>query len=183
MKVLIVVDMQRDFVTGALGTEEARKIVPKVFEKIRWARMNGYRIIFTQDTHNENYLETPEGITLPVPHCIKGTEGHEIIPELVGDIENPDICQKTTFGSKSLCAELAFEYFIAGHEFDEVILIGVCTDICVVTNALLLKTDMPGIPITVDASCCAGTTPEMHQKALDVMRSCQINITNGDEKE
>lgn len=181
MKVLVVVDMQNDFVTGSLGTDEAKKIVPRVAEKIRWARMNAYRVVFTQDTHTENYLDTSEGKALPIPHCVVGTEGFDIVPELLYGIDNPDIFRKSTFGSRTLSSDLSFEYFIDGHQFDEVIFTGVCTDICVISNALMLKTDMPGIPITVDASCCAGTSPEMHRKALDVMKSCQINIINEGE--
>lgn len=178
MKVLVVVDMQNDFITGSLGTEEAQKIVPKVAEKIKWARMNAHRVVFTQDTHSENYLSTPEGKALPIPHCIVNTEGFEIVPELLDGIDNPNIFRKSTFGSRILSSDLAFECFIDGHKFDEIIFIGVCTDICVISNALMLKTYMPGIQITVDASCCAGATPEMHRKALDVMKNCQINIIN-----
>ena len=170
-KVLIVVDVQNDFVTGSLGTPEAQAVVPNIVKKVEEYRERNDAIIFTADTHYDNYLETLEGKRLPVPHCINGTSGHDIIPELnVNPSMMEKIYPKETFGHKWdkypwIC-------------FYDVEIIGVCTDICVVTNALILKTYNPDIEITVDASCCAGSTPEKHEAALDVMESCQINVIN-----
>lgn len=163
-KTLIVIDMQNDFVTGALGTPEAAAILPKVKEKIRAARAAGQEILFTRDTHGENYAETQEGKRLPVPHCIKGTKGWEIVPGLWK--EGDRIIDKPSFGYTGW-GELALE---------EVELIGVCTDICVVSNALLLKAAFPEIPVGVDAACCAGVTPEAHTAALAVLKSCQVEV-------
>lgn len=167
MKVLIVVDMQNDFIDGALGTEEAVKIVPNVKKKIEEYEKNGSFIIFTQDTHGENYLDTSEGKRLPIPHCIKDTHGWEIADGL--NANNHEIILKDTFG-----------YWIwDGYSFENcesIEIVGLCTDICVVTNALSIKTYFPETPIKVDASCCAGTTPELHKAALEVMKSCQIDI-------
>ena len=168
-KVLIVIDMQNDFVTGSLGTPEAQAIVPKVVEKVKEYRSRDDFIIFTADTHYDDYLETPEGKRLPVPHCIDGTPGHDIIPELnVKPSVIEKVYPKETFGYKwNICPWMCcYDVEIAG----------VCTDICVVTNALVLKTYYPYIEITVDASCCAGTTPEKHKIALETMKSCQINV-------
>lgn len=181
MKVLVVIDMQVDFITGVLGTPQAREIVPNVLDKIAWARRNGYNIYFTKDVHGDNYLSTAEGINLPVPHCIKGSGGEEILPEFLEGIERPKIYEKQIFASTYLSSWLPFEYVVSGKEIDEVIFVGVCTDICVISNVLLLKAYLPGVKITVDAECCAGTTPEMHEKALDVMTVCQINVENRKE--
>ena len=168
-KVLIVIDVQNDFVTGSLGTPEARAIVPKVVEKVEEYRSRDDAIIFTADTHYDNYLETPEGKKLPVPHCIDGTSGHDIIPELNAKLSVMEkIYFKETFGYKWNTCPWMCCY--------DVEIIGVCTDICVVTNTLVLKTYYPGIEITVDASCCAGTTSEKHKAALETMKSCQINV-------
>lgn len=163
-KTLIVVDMQNDFIDGALGTKEAVGIVDNVRAKIEEYRKGGYDIIFTRDTHREDYLETSEGRKLPVEHCIKGTDGWEIADGLCnsGDI----IIDKPSFGWTG------WDRF----EFDEIEIIGLCTDICVVSNALILKATFPEVPITVDASCCAGVTPDTHTSALETMRMCQINI-------
>ena len=180
MKTLIVIDMQKDFIDGALGTKEAVEIVPKVKQKIAEYVNRGDEIIFTRDTHSENYLNTHEGKNLPVPHCIKGTEGWEIPSGI--DIPECRHIDKTTFGYD--CWE--FEPFDGEYkvgDIDEIEIIGLCTDICVVSNALILRATYPEFEITVDASCCAGTTPEMHEAALDVMRSCQINIINRDSFE
>ena len=166
-RVLIVVDMQVDFVNGALGTAEAEAIVPKVVEKVRG--FDG-EVIFTQDTHPQNYLETQEGRHLPVAHCIEGTEGWRLIPALRPLAEGRRVVQKPTFGSRALAEALAAE------DIESIELIGLCTDICVVSNALLLKAFMPEVPVSVDAACCAGVTPERHAAALDTMRSCQIGI-------
>lgn len=172
-KYLIIVDMQNDFVTGALGTKEAQEIVPALCEKVNSFEGN---VWFTRDTHEENYLETQEGKMLPVRHCIKGSEGWEIVPELrmYQQEHNCPVYDKGQFGSPELAAALKKEYDTGNVE--QVELAGVCTDICVVSNALLLKAYMPELPVTVDASCCAGVTPEKHQAALETMRSCQVVI-------
>lgn len=170
-KVLIVVDMQNDFVSGSLGSPEAQEILGNIQNKIAKYRKNGDRIIFTQDTHHEDYLDTQEGRCLPVTHCIYGTNGWEIADGL--GTEGCDFVQKPTFGYPD------WEKEGLGNA-DEIELVGVCTDICVVTNALLLKTFFPEMKITVDAGCCAGTTPEKHQSALAVMQSCQVGVTGTD---
>ncbi len=169
MKVLCVIDMQNDFIDGALGTPEAVKIVDNVRAKIDYYRANGDTVIFTRDTHYENYMDTAEGKNLPVPHCIKGTDGWQISPKLqVGDSA---VIDKPTFGSTELGE------YVAGLENAEGIeLIGLCTDICVISNALLLKASLPETPICVDSSCCAGVTPESHSNALSAMKMCQIEI-------
>lgn len=173
MKYLVVVDMQKDFVSGALGSEEARGIVPAVVDKIK--NFEG-RILYTQDTHGENYLQTQEGKKLPVRHCIGGTEGWELISEIKAADPNckERTFQKGTFGSKELIKYLEEENQtdpVSSLEF-----IGVCTDICVISNALLAKAFFPEVPVFVDASCCAGTTPENHENALRAMGCCQIEI-------
>lgn len=164
MKTLIVVDMQNDFITGSLGTKEAQAIVPNVKRKIQEYSNRGDRIIFTQDTHYSNYLDTQEGKMLPVEHCIYETEGWKIVDGL--EVSNCIHVNKTSFGWSGWY-ELNYK---------EIELIGVCTDICVISNALILKAQFPEIKITVDARCCAGVTPELHEAALKVMRSCQINV-------
>ena len=169
MKILIVIDMQNDFVTGSLGTKEAQAIVPNVKKKIQEYVNRGDQIIFTRDTHYSNYLETQEGNMLPVEHCIYDTEGWEIVDEL--EVMNCIYVNKTSFGWDGW---LKLNY-------EEIELIGVCTDICVISNALILKAQFPEVKITVDASCCAGVTPGLHEAALKVMKSCQINVI-GDEK-
>lgn len=176
MRTLIVVDMQKDFIDGALGTKEAVAIVSKVKQKITEYANRGDEIIFTRDTHFENYLSTHEGKNLPVPHCIKGTEGWKI-PDGI-DIPECDHIDKHSFGWPVWDATYNSEGTLVDRDFDEIEIIGLCTDICVVSNALILRALFPEIEITVDASCCAGTTPAMHEKALDVMRSCQIKIMN-----
>lgn len=169
---LIVVDMQKDFVDGALGTKEAVAIAPYVAEKIR--RFDG-EIFATLDTHYENYMDTAEGKNLPVPHCIKGTDGWQ----LNNDVENAlsgkkfTKVEKNTFGSVDL--PKLIEQAADGEDF-AVELIGLCTDICVVSNALLIKATFPEAPIAVDAGCCAGVTPQAHEAALATMASCQITI-------
>lgn len=171
MKVLVVVDMQNDFITGALGSEEARAIVPKVVRKVDLEIEKGSVIMYTMDTHYEDYLQTPEGKMLPVPHCIITTDGWRIIPELEFIVNRALCWEKNIFGSVDLCAELA-----ENDDITEVEFIGVCTDICVISNAIMLKSMMPMAKITVDSTCCAGVTPEKHEAALEVMRSCQINV-------
>ena len=169
-KILIVVDMQNDFIDGALGTPEAVAIVPRVEQKIR--EFPG-KVIFTRDTHGERYLETQEGKHLPVPHCIKGTKGWEICPQLEA-LREAEAIDKVTFGSEKL-GELLQEDN-RKEQIEDITLVGLCTDICVISNALLLKAFLPETPIIVDASCCAGVTPKSHETALDAMRMCQINI-------
>lgn len=165
MKTLIVVDMQKDFVDMALGTPEAVSIVPKVKEKIESYRKAGQEIIFTRDTHGEDYLQTVEGKKLPVPHCIRGTEGWEIYDGLY--VPGCRIIDKPNFGWQHWDEE----------DFEEVELIGLCTDICVVSNALFIKAHFPEIAVSVDAACCAGVTPESHRAALLTMKMCQIQVT------
>ena len=169
--VLIVVDMQNDFVSGSLGTAEARAIVPAVREKI--ARHEG-RVIFTQDTHRPDYLATQEGRNLPVEHCVKDTWGWQIVDELQEFVHAPNarVIEKPTFGSTDLAALLKDE----ADEIASVELIGLCTDICVVSNALLIKATLPEIPMAVDSACCAGVTPEKHLAALETLRSCQVAV-------
>lgn len=163
-KTLIVVDMQNDFISMALGTPEAVAIVDRVREKIQSCHRQGHEIIFTRDTHGHDYLDTPEGQKLPVPHCIRDTLGWQIAPGLY--IEGCPIIDKPNFGWPHWDRE----------QLEEVELVGLCTDICVVSNALILKAQFPNARITVDASCCAGVTPATHQAALTTMRMCQIDI-------
>lgn len=166
-KALIVVDMQVDFVTGSLGTKEAQKIVPVLCQKIQAEIEQGTKIIFTKDTHGEDYLDTQEGRKLPVRHCIRGTEGWEIIEELQ---EFPgEVLEKPTFGSTELPRLV--------EDMDIIELVGLCTDICVISNALLLKAHFPEKVIQVDSTCCAGVTPKSHQNALAAMKMCQIDVT------
>ncbi|WP_407384461.1 cysteine hydrolase family protein [Ruminococcus sp.] len=169
---LIVVDMQKDFVDGALGTEEAVAIVPDVVKKI--GSFDG-ELFATFDTHSENYRQTMEGRHLPVPHCIKGTPGWQLDEQVAAALDKRGYTpvEKTTFAAAGLPAVLA--QAAAGEPFD-IELIGLCTDICVVSNALLLKAIFQETPIAVDAACCAGVTPEKHAAALETMRSCQIEI-------
>lgn len=170
-KYLLVIDMQKDFVDGSLGTAEAQAIVPAVAEKIR--RFEG-EVIFTQDTHGENYMETQEGKFLPVLHCIKGTPGHEVIPELQEFLADAKVFLKGTFGSVDLAAYLSKR----AEEIESIELIGLCTDICVISNAVLIKSFFPEIELSVDASCCAGVTPQSHKNALEAMKMLQIEIKN-----
>lgn len=167
-KVLIVVDMQKDFVTDTLGSEEAKKIVTNVVSKVK---ENDF-VIYTRDTHQTDYLETREGRYLPVSHCIEGTEGWELIDELKAC--NPEhIIDKPSFGYTGWAEKLA-DFNPKGT----IELIGVCTDICVVSNALILKALYPEADLVVDAGCCAGTTVENHKAALQTMRCCQIDVVN-----
>ena len=168
--ILIVVDMQNDFINGALGTPEAVSIVPRVKEKL--ATFNG-RVYFTRDTHGDGYLETQEGRKLPVPHCIRGTYGWQITDAL--DASNAAmIVDKPTFGS-TLLAEI-IELENVREPIEKVTLVGLCTDICVISNAMLIKARLPEIRVEIDSSCCAGVTPESHENALNAMRVCQIEI-------
>lgn len=171
-KFLVVVDMQNDFVDGALGSAEAVAIVPNVVDKIK--NFDG-EIFVTLDTHFDNYMETAEGKKLPVPHCIKGTAGWELNPEVAKALEGKKytVVEKLTFGSVDL-PKLVKE--AAGDDTFSAELIGLCTDICVVSNALMLKAHYPEYNIAVDASCCAGVTPKSHNEALATMGMCQIDI-------
>ena len=172
-EILVVVDMQNDFVTGPLGTPEARTILPKGAEKVK--NFPG-RVLFTRDTHEENYLESREGKALPVPHCNRGSRGWEICPELE-TLRKEEPVDKPTFGSTGLGEVLraADQY---GEKIGKITLVGVCTDICVISNALPLRAFLPEAEIAVDAACCAGVTPESHQTALRAMKACQITIEN-----
>lgn len=167
MKILVVVDMQNDFIDGALGTKEAEVIVPYVQKKIE--SYKNEKIYFTRDTHGENYSETQEGKKLPVPHCIKGTDGWQISDKL--DTFGCEVIDKPTFGS------VALSKLIKEDNPESVELCGLCTDICVISNAMLIKATLPEVKISVDASCCAGVTPESHKNALEAMKMCQIEIT------
>jgi len=170
-KILIVIDMQNDFIDAALGTKEAVAIVEAVKEKIR--SYPAENVIATMDTHTENYMQTQEGKYLPVPHCIKGTDGWKIRPDIAELLTGAKIYEKPTFGSVALAADLKE---LSEKEEIEIELIGLCTDICVASNALLLKATMPEVKISVDPACCAGVTPEKHEAALETMRSCQIQM-------
>lgn len=170
---LIVVDMQKDFVNEALGTKEAEAIVPAVLEKVK--NFEG-QVIFTKDTHFENYLTTSEGKMLPVEHCIKGTGGWMLLDELEEYCAEKGcaVYEKLTFGCKELAQDMLKKY--EAGEVESIELIGLCTDICVVSNALLLKAFIPEAEISVDAACCAGVTPDKHNAALETMASCQILV-------
>ena len=168
-KILVVVDMQNDFIDGALGTPEAVAIVPHVREKIE--SFDG-KVFFTRDTHFENYMSTDEGRNLPVPHCIKDTDGWQIRAELDA-LRTTEAIDKLTFGSRELVDVLAAE-----GEIESITFVGLCTDICVISNAMIVKAFYPEIPLTVDARCCAGVTPESHARALAAMKICQIKVEN-----
>jgi nicotinamidase/pyrazinamidase len=170
-KILIVVDMQNDFIDGSLGTKEAEMIVPNVVNKIKEYDIND--IYVTLDTHPLNYLQTQEGKNLPVKHCIKGSNGWKLNPLIEEAIKGAKIYEKPTFGSVNLVKDLV-ELRKRG-EF-EIEMVGLCTDICVISNALLIKANLPEVKISVDSSCCAGVTPHKHECALETMRSCQIIV-------
>ena len=174
-KLLIVVDMQNDFVTGSLGSKEARAIVPAVKELIE--TFDG-EVWFTRDTHLDNYLETQEGKKLPVVHCIKGSSGWEIIPELKEFADKAvKIFNKNTFGSVELAREIEdIQHLAITEKFDEIYLCGLCTGICVINNAMLIKAVTPETPIKIVANACACVTPESHETALNAMRTCQIEV-------
>lgn len=167
-RLLVVVDMQKDFIDGSLGTVQAQAIVPDVRDKVVKCQAEGWDVAFTLDTHQENYLDTQEGKKLPISHCIADTDGWELCEEL-GDFKGRYF-EKNTFGSMDL-AEWA-----AGKGYEEIQLVGLCTDICVISNALLLKAALPEARIRVDAKCCAGVTPESHKNALETMKMCQVEI-------
>ncbi len=176
-KILVVVDMQNDFIDGALGTQQAREIVQNVVRKIESYTREGASVFATRDTHGEDYLTTSEGRHLPIPHCIRGTKGWEIRPEIAGALDRAgaEIIDKPTFGSQVLARKLTK---LAGERPQEleIEVIGLCTDICVVSNALLLKAAMPEALIRVDPACTAGVTPESCQAALLTMKMCQVEV-------
>ena len=170
-EILAVIDMQNDFIDGALGTKEAQAIVGTVAEVIK--DFDG-EVVYTRDTHSDNYPDTQEGRKLPVSHCIKGTKGWEICDTLKAlQTETTKIIDKPVFGSLELA-----QYLSKIPDLTSVTLVGLCTDICVISNAILLKTALPDTEIIVDASCCAGVTPQSHKNALEAMKVCQIDIVN-----
>ena len=173
-KVLVIVDMQNDFIDGSLGTPEAQAMLPRLVEKIE-NEPDTTRYIFTKDTHHEDYMMTPEGKKLPIPHCIKGTHGWEI-PECLTELfaNSPFVIEKPTFGSVEL---MEWINDITDIDVDTIEFVGLCTDICVVSNALMAKAYFYNdFEIAVDSNCCAGVTPESHEAALTTMRMCQINV-------
>lgn len=168
-KALLVVDMQNDFISGSLGTSEAVSIVPNVVNKIQEAIKNNEDIYFTLDTHYDDYLHTLEGKHLPVVHCVEGTLGHEVhndIQPYIGQAKK--VFKKNGFGYVGIDKEL--------NNYDEITIVGLCTDICVITQAILLKAGLKNTEIYVDEKCCAGVNPELHKSAIETMKSCQINI-------
>ena len=168
-KAIVVVDMQKDFIDGALGTKEAQEMLPRMEAKLSAAQAAGTKLVFTMDTHGEDYLATQEGRRLPVPHCIRGTEGWEIAASLQPFVRAAAaVVEKPAFGSTELPALL--------EDCDEIELVGLCTDICVISNALVLKAFYTEKKISVDASCCAGVTPESHAEALRAMKMCQVDV-------
>nr|DAJ47479.1 MAG TPA: cysteine hydrolase [Caudoviricetes sp.] len=189
MKLLVVVDMQNDFINGSLGSEAAQAIVPNVIEKIKSADKNT-AILFTRDTHYDDYAETLEGRKLPVQHCRDRSYGWEINEDIFDawyysdtyiinepEVREGNIIIKNTFGSIQLMSLLIRE----GKMFDEIEFIGLLSEICVISNVLMTRAVLPDMPIVVDASCCAGSTPKKHKAALEVMKSCQIDIINESE--
>ena len=172
MKVLIVVDMQNDFIDGALGTKEAVAIVPNVIETIK-----GFEgtILYTKDTHFDDYMDTQEGKNLPVPHCIKGTDGWNLAED-IETVKCPqdNVFEKMTFGSQEVADSL--QRLAIEEDIEESTLVGLCTDICVISNALLVKAYLPEVPVAVLQDCCAGVTPESHKNALEAMKMCQIEV-------
>lgn len=167
-KLLLVIDMQNDFIDGALGTKEAEEIVENVNKKILDYRKSNDIVIFTRDTHTEEYLNTMEGRNLPVKHCIKGTKGWQITSKI--DVKDDKIIDKPSFGSLELAE------YVSKLDISSIEIIGLCTDICVISNAMILKAKLPEINISVDSSCCAGVTRESHENALNAMKMCQIEI-------
>ena len=174
-KLLVVVDCQKDFIDGALGFEGADKIIPGIIARIGEYKASGDEVVYTLDTHTEDYMNTQEGRNLPVPHCIKGTPGWQLNESVAAALDKKGYTpvEKVTFGAAQLPGLVM--QACAGEPCD-IELIGLCTDICVVSNALLLKTIFCETPISVDSACCAGVTPEKHQAALETMRSCHIEI-------
>lgn len=183
MKILAVIDMQNDFIDGALGTPEAAAITERVRAKIDACLQNGDTVIYTRDTHHADYLETQEGRKLPVEHCIEGTHGWEIAEKVF--VPGCEVIDKPSFGSLELAermAQLLTEHSALKEQQgnaggDLVEFVGLCTDICVISNAMIFKAKMPEIPVMVDASCCAGVTVQSHLNALEAMKMCQITVT------
>ncbi len=185
MKVIVIVDMQNDFIDGVLGSPEAKAVVPTMIERLKEYENELPLVIFTKDTHETNYLETQEGKNLPYEHCIRGTDGWCINKEIASVVDHGNFMkltehngriEKPTFGSTWLAYKI--QDILNTNALEEVVLMGVCTDICVISNALLIKAINPEVKITVDASCCAGVSPTKHAAALEVMKSCQINVIN-----
>lgn len=186
MKILVVVDVQHDFVDGILGSEEARAAIPNIAKKVNeYANMEDTLIVYTRDTHDGDYYDTQEGKYLPIPHCIKNTIGWDIMPEVLNENAAILIVDKPSFGDILLGAKITETVFeaksfgydgIIDYRPESIEVVGFCTDICVVSNCLLLKAYYPETPISVDSSCCAGVTPAKHEAALEVMRSCQIDV-------
>lgn len=180
MKVLVVVDVQNDFITGALGTDAAQVALPTIRKRmeafLQEEKEEQKLVVFTQDTHDADYLQTQEGHMLPVVHCVRGSEGWKIPDEIRRLSSDSPVFEKPTFGSETLA-----EYLQQVNQADPITsieLLGFCTDICVISNALLLKAALPEVPISVTADCCAGVTPDSHEAALRVMQSCQIEVKN-----
>lgn len=169
--ILIVVDMQKDFITGSLGTKEAEAIVPNVISKIKEYETRNDSIVFTKDTHTLDYLKTQEGTNLPVMHCIKGEDGWSLCDSITLYEHNRIVFEKPTFASVQLAE------YLKEHNYTTIELVGLCTDICVISNAMLIKAFLPEATILVDASCCAGVTPQSHFGALEAMKMCQINVS------
>ncbi len=188
-KALIVVDMQNDFLTGALRNEEGIAVIPRVADRIKKAKENGETLVFTRDTHfKDTYMESEEGKNLPVEHCIQGTDGWEIAPELkelipadavtvgIGDSVEPALSAAAVVIDKPIFGSAALGEYLKNKGFEEIELIGVCTDICVISNAMLAKAFLPNAHVSVDPSCCAGVTPQSHDTALEAMKACHIEI-------
>lgn len=172
-KVLIVIDMQNDFVTGTLANEEAQKIVAAIETKIQSCQNDAHPVFFTRDTHGDDYMQTQEGALLPVIHCLKGSEGWQIIDQLKPYVEKDAVLDKPSFGCLELPRWLERKL---GEKPKEVELCGVCTDICVISNAIILKAAFPETKVTVSGDCCAGVTPQSHRNALEAMKACQIIV-------
>ncbi len=182
-KILVVVDMQNDFIDGVLGTKEAQNIVPNVIQKIKKHMQQGETIYFTKDTHTTDYLNTQEGKRLPVEHCIRNTFGWELstpIKNLANEVQKgslqPIIFEKPSFGSEILPTTI--KNLVQENEEVYIEVIGLCTDICVISNVVLIKAFLPEAAVSVDASCCAGVTPESHENALNAMKMIQVDIVN-----
>ncbi|MBQ8514774.1 MAG: cysteine hydrolase [Ruminococcus sp.] len=173
---LIVVDFQNDFVTGSLGFPEAEKLIPAIIQKIESCRTSGDVVLFTFDTHETSYLDTQEGTLLPVEHCIRGTDGHRLHPEIEKLRQPDDLCfKKTTFGSAELMD------YLRAHRFESIELCGLVSNICVLSNAVLAKTAQPETPILIDVRCTAGADPALHKAALQVMQGLQMQLIGIEE--
>lgn len=172
-EILVVIDMQKDFVTGCLGTKEAQEILPLVEQRVK--NFEG-EVIFTRDTHQPDYMQTQEGRKLPVVHCVEGSEGWQLMDglERYRTAHDSRVFDKVTFGSKELGE--ALEEMNSREPITRITFIGVCTDICVISNAMLVKAFLPEVPLAVDSACCAGVTPQSHENALNAMRACQIEV-------